>query len=196
MTIEEKEIGLGLELEEGTFESVTLTEDGVLVLQENPEPIGQYITEGYWESEVIDLQYKFKEFKKISLTSNIPDSSQVGIEVRMSDSGSDFTPYQQTAEDGTFQSPARRFIQVKINLYAGYTALNNIIDFKEKESLEEIQKSYYFESTEDGLKINSNETIAIPMELDEEYTGDGYVYVAELEKDEFITETITKLDIL
>ena len=87
-TIEEFEIGLGLEFGQGEFVTTELI-DGVLSLKKQ-EDAGEeelYEVEGYWESRVFDLQHKFREYKKVSLNSSIPPSAQVGIEVRTSDNG-------------------------------------------------------------------------------------------------------------
>ena len=195
-TIEEFEIGLGLEFGQGEFVKTELI-DGVLSLKKQ-EDAGEeelYEVEGYWESRVFDLQHKFREYKKVSLNSSIPPSAQVGIEVRTSDNGDTWTEYIPTTPDGSFQTPVQQYIQVKVTLYAGYTAISNKLVFDNDDSLKKLDESFWFQITDGKLGLKQG-TVALPMELDEEYTGQGYVYVAELDKRDFIEETITKLDIL
>ena len=194
MPIEEKEIGLGLELGKGNFIDTEL-DNGVLKLKRPEDSTNTYLSEGTWTSGVIDLQHKFKEFKKVALDKIVPPSSQVAIEVRTSTDNINFTEFIATAPDGSFLSSARRYVEVRLTLYAGYTEVDDIVDLtSEQEVKNKVEKPYYFETDSTGMKITKDPVI--PMELDDEYTGEGYVYVAELEKDEFITETITKLDIV
>ena len=89
----------------------------------------------------------------------------------------------------------QQYIQVKVTLYAGYTAISNKLVFDNDDSLKKLDESFWFQITDGKLGLKQG-TVALPMELDEEYTGQGYVYVAELDKRDFIEETITKLDIL
>lgn len=193
MPIEEKEIGLGLELGKGNFIDTEL-DNGVLKLKRPEDSTNTYLSEGTWTSGVIDLQHKFKEFKKVALDKVVPPSSQVAIEVRTSTDNINFTEFIATAPDGSFLLPAKRYIEVRLTLYVGHTEVDDIVDLTSEQVVKDkVEKPYYFETNSTGMKIT--EDPEIPMELDDEYTGEGFVYVAELEKDEFITETITKLDI-
>ena len=132
--LETKEIGLPFGLS-GTFQNTQVdTTTGFLRLVEidrdsSGNPI--YADEGYWESDVIDLVDKFTDYDKIFITSKSMGSDSYAVQTRVSEDSIIWSDWTPVALDGAIQSDTKRYVQVKIILYAGFVSETVVINKSE-----------------------------------------------------------------
>lgn len=132
--LESKEIGLSIGLS-GTYYNTEIDAvTGYLKLKTidvdaQGEPV--YAEEGHWISDVINLGDKFADFDKVFTTAKQNGASSLAIQTRVSDNGYDWSDWIAVAMDGTIQSDTKQYVQVKINLYAGFVNDVFIIDKSE-----------------------------------------------------------------
>lgn len=121
--IETREIGLPFGLS-GRHSNTRINEEtGFLQLTEidydgKGKPV--YSDEGYWESDPIDFAEKFTDYDKVFITSTHVASDTYSVQTRVSDDTLTWSDWTPIAEDGTIQSETKRYIQVRIVLYAGF----------------------------------------------------------------------------
>ncbi|MGN4125837.1 hypothetical protein ACMGD3_12620 [Lysinibacillus sphaericus] len=137
--LEKKEIGLPIGVS-GTHDNTEINKTtGFLQLVEvdvdgQGNPI--YTEEGSWTSDVIDLGDVFQDFEKIFTTNTNNGASSFAVLTRVSDNGRDWSDWVAIAEDGAIQSDTKQYIQVKIDLFAGFVTdvffISNS-DFEENE---------------------------------------------------------------
>ncbi|WP_107924857.1 hypothetical protein [Lysinibacillus parviboronicapiens] len=141
--LEKKEIGLPIGVS-GTHDNTEINKTtGFLQLVEvdidgQGNPI--YTEEGSWTSDVIDLGDIFQDFEKIFTTNTNNGASSFAVLTRVSDNGRDWSDWIAIAEDGAIQSDTKQYIQVRIDLFAGFvtdvfTIANS--DFNTNEFIEE-----------------------------------------------------------
>lgn len=140
---EKKEIGLQIGVS-GTHDNTEINKTtGFLQLVEvdvdgQGNPI--YIEEGSWTSDAIDLGDVFQDFEKIFTTNTNNGASSFAVLTRVSDNGRDWSDWVAIAEDGAIQSDTKQYIQVRIDLFAGFVTdvffISNS-DFEENEFIEE-----------------------------------------------------------
>lgn len=159
--VEEIMLGLDLGTDSGEYHNTEIV-DGKLQLKQI-ESSDEYESEGYWVSEVIDLEHKFKDYQKVSLDKDTVEGSEIVIEYRTSDDESGILEeeWEMTEPDGKFSGETKQFIQVKLNLEPKTIPESNITDFTKKEDLIKLdipsERQYYFEVNEDEemLKLAS-----------------------------------------
>ena len=143
--LEKKEIGLPITIS-GTHRKTEINKvTGLLQLVEidkdgEGKPI--YEDEGTWTSDVINLGDKFQDFEKVFTTNTNTASSTFAVLTRVSDNGSTWSDWTPIAMDGTIQSETKQYIQVKIDLFAGFLADIFYIaktDFDTNEFVEEVE---------------------------------------------------------
>lgn len=117
--VEQKPIGIPIATD-GTFSNTELL-DGKIQLKASTQNPVTYPQVGLWTSKAVDIGDSFKEYGKIIATSLNENGSTVAISTRSSDNGTTFSPWQKTEADGTIVSPKGRYIQVRLELRAGFT---------------------------------------------------------------------------
>lgn len=122
---EKKEIGLPIDIS-GKHDKTEINKStGFLQLVEidvdgEGNPI--YVEKGSWTSDVIDLGDIFQDFEKVFTTSNVSDSSSFAVLTRVSSDSDDWSDWTPIALDGTIQSETEQYIQVRIDLFAGFVS--------------------------------------------------------------------------
>ncbi|OXS74292.1 hypothetical protein B1B04_09195 [Lysinibacillus sp. KCTC 33748] len=79
-----------------------------------------YVEQGSWTSDVIDLGEIFQDFEKLFAENKVNGGSSFAVLTRVSDNGSDWSDWIAIAEDGAIQSETKQYIQVRIDLFAGF----------------------------------------------------------------------------
>ncbi|WP_338653336.1 hypothetical protein [Lysinibacillus sp. Y5S-8] len=140
---EKKKIGLSIGVS-GTHDKTKINKDtGFLELVDidvdgEGNPI--YVEQGSWTSDVIDLGDIFQDFEKVFTDSTETGASSFAVLTRVSSNNYDWSDWVAIAEDGTIQSETKQYIQVRIDLFAGFVTDTFIIaksDFNINEFLEE-----------------------------------------------------------
>lgn len=186
--IETKEIGLRIS-DSGTYENTEIL-DGKLVLKKVDELT--YYEEGSWTSDVIDLTDNFAEFGKLFATYEDTNNATIAILTRTSSDGITFDEWVALGEDGSILSEKKQFIQVKVNLFAGYVNQEVVIsEFNDINEKERFTPNEYI-NTENGLKLERN--YIRDMNVDESWNDEGILHKLAINKDEW--RTLDKLDIV
>lgn len=146
--LEKKEIGLALGVS-GTYKNTEIDKTtGHLRLTQidvdsTENPI--YAAEGSWTSDVINLGDIFNSYEKVFTTNTMNGSSSFAVLTRVSDNGANWSDWLPLAMDGTIQSDMKQYIQVRIDLFAGFVSDEFVIvkgDFEDNEFVEKkIDKS-------------------------------------------------------
>lgn len=140
---EKKKIGLSIGVS-GTHDKTKINKDtGFLELVDidvdgEGKPI--YVEQGSWTSDVIDLGDIFQDFEKVFTDSIVNGASSFAVLTRVSSNNYDWSDWVAIAEDGTIQSDTKQYIQVRIDLFAGFVTDLFFIakkDFNINEFLEE-----------------------------------------------------------
>ncbi|MFJ6207302.1 hypothetical protein [Lysinibacillus sp. NPDC092081] len=141
--IERKEIGLPIGVS-GTHNNTEINRaTGLLqLMQVDVDDQGRpiYTEQGSWTSDVIDLGDKFKDFEKVFTTNTNNGASSFAVLTRVSDNDKDWSEWTAIAMDGAIQSDVKQYIQVRIDLFAGFVTDTFIIakgDFNLNEYIEE-----------------------------------------------------------
>ncbi|MDD1502591.1 hypothetical protein PVA17_07395 [Lysinibacillus sp. CNPSo 3705] len=145
--LERKEIGLTIGVSGTHYNTEINRTTGLLQLMQidvdgHGNPI--YTKQGSWTSDVVDLGDKFKDFEKVFTTNTNKGASSFAILTRVSDNGIDWSNWTAIAMDGAIQSDTKQFIQVRIDLFAGFVVDEFIIaksDFEKNEFIEEREVS-------------------------------------------------------
>ncbi len=140
---EKKKIGLSIGVS-GTHDKTKINKDtGFLELVDidvdgEGRPI--YVEQGSWTSDVINLGDIFQDFEKVFTDSKVNGSSSFAVLTRVSSNNYDWSDWVAIAEDGTIQSDTKQYIQVRVDLFAGFVTDLFFIakrDFNINEFLEE-----------------------------------------------------------
>ncbi|QGG50748.1 hypothetical protein [Lysinibacillus pakistanensis] len=186
--LEQKEIGLTIGVS-GTHRNTEIDEvTGHLRLAQvdadgSGNPI--YAEEGTWISKVINLEDKFLDFEKVVTTHTINGASSFTISTRTSDNSMDWSEWTAITADGTIQSETKQYIQVKIDLFAGF-----VTDvFKISNSDFEINE---FVETSNNLRLKSD--YQHDMIIDSKWTDVGSLHRKKVTRDEWMR--IDKLNVV
>ncbi|MFJ5764241.1 hypothetical protein ACIP9C_02700 [Lysinibacillus sp. NPDC093210] len=123
--LEKKEIGLALSVS-GTYKNTEIDKTtGHLRLTQidvdsTENPI--YAAEGSWTSDVINLGDIFNSYEKVFTTNTMNGLSSFAVLTRVSDNGANWSDWLPLAMDGTIQSDMKQYIQVRIDLFAGFVS--------------------------------------------------------------------------
>ncbi|TVX97976.1 discoidin domain-containing protein [Cohnella terricola] len=79
-----------------------------------PGIMNAYVSNGSYESEIIDLDQFFRKISTVSMISGIPAGTSVDIYTSTSNTYSNFSPYSLVDSNGNITSPQGRYIKVKI----------------------------------------------------------------------------------
>lgn len=117
--IEQKTIGINIGTD-GSFSRTELVDGKIQLKLEHPDT-QEYYKMGIWQSQIINIGDNFKDYGKVILTNTNEKGSSVKIYTRSSLDGVNFTPWQETSSEGDILSPKNRFVQIRLDLYAGAT---------------------------------------------------------------------------
>lgn len=178
--LERKEIGLSFGVS-GTHRNTEIDEvTGLLRLAQvdvdgSGNPI--YAEEGTWISKVINLEDKFLDFEKVVTTHTTNGASTFTISTRTSANSMDWSEWTAIAVDGTIQSDTKQYIQVKIDLFAGF-----VTDvFKISNSDFEINE---FVEASNSLRLKRD--YQHDMTLDSKWTDIGSLHRKKVTRDEWV----------
>lgn len=136
-----------------------------------------YAEEGTWISKVINLEDKFLDFEK-AFTTHIPNgASSFTISTRTSANSMNWSEWTAIAVDGTIQSDTKQYIQVKIDLFAGFVTDN----FKISNSDFEINE---FVEASNSLRLKRE--YKHDMTLDSKWTDVGSLHRKKITRDEWV----------
>lgn len=143
--LERKEIGLSIGVS-GTHNNTEIDSvTGHLRLAQvdtdgSGNPI--FAEEGTWISDVINLEDKFADFEKVFSSSLDKGSSSIAILTRVSDNNMDWSDWVAVGYDGAILSDTKQYIQIRIDLFAGFVTDLFLVansDFEKNEFVEEIE---------------------------------------------------------
>ncbi|MEQ6355278.1 hypothetical protein ABNX05_11670 [Lysinibacillus sp. M3] len=184
---EKKEIGLSIGVS-GTHNNTEIDKaTGYLRLaQVDIDGSGNliYAEEGVWVSDVINLEDRFQSFDKVFTNNTENGSSSFAVLTRVSDNGENWSEWIAIAEDGAIQSETKQYIQVRIDLFAGF-----VTDlFSISNSDFEINA---FVETSNGLQLKRN--YKYDMTEDETWSDTGSLHRKKITRDEWLR--IDRLDV-
>lgn len=121
--LERKEIGLSIGVS-GTHDRTKINKNTGFLELVDIDVDGQgnpiYVEQGSWTSDVIDLGDIFQDFEKVFTDSKVNGSSSFAVLTRVSSNNYEWSDWTPIAEDGTIQSDTKQYIQVRIDLFAGF----------------------------------------------------------------------------
>ncbi|MED4883924.1 hypothetical protein [Bacillus smithii] len=178
------DVGIPIDLTRGVFNNVEFI-NGKLQLSEKeilPNGKKRYYEFGFWESEVIDLIDKFKDFDKIVANIIRYTNDQITIYTRTSNDGLSWTPYTPLNADNTIASPIGRYIQIKVSFTAGITdKVMTVYDFTNSESVNfQNNDKVIFDGS---LKLKTQ--YADTMTVDTSFTDTGTLLRKTINKNQF-----------
>ena len=178
--LQKKEIGLSIGIS-GTHRNTEIDEvTGHLRLAQvdvdgSGNPI--YAEKGTWISKVINLEDKFLDFEKVVTTHITNGASSFTISTRTSDNSMDWSEWTAIAVDGTIQSDTKQYIQVKIDLFAGFVTDN----FKISNSDFEINE---FVEASNSLRLKRE--YQQDMTLDSKWTDVGSLHRKKITREDWV----------
>lgn len=180
-TTETKEIGIDTGIGIGTFYNTEYIDGFIQLIKKDSS--STYVMEGYWESEIIDLVDRFKEYDSVALDKMQQSKDVHSILTRVSDDGISFDNYVATTPEGKIQSEMKRFIQIKINFYAGLTDENILVsDFNSPEDINNLENNQFVEAKQ-GLKIKRE--YECQMNKDSNWNEEGSLHRKVIKKSEW-----------
>ncbi|OXS65761.1 hypothetical protein B1B04_24800 [Lysinibacillus sp. KCTC 33748] len=122
---EKKEIGLSIGVS-GTHDKTMIDKTTGYLRLVDVDVDGQgnpvYIEQGSWTSDAIDLGDVFQDFEKVFTDNTVSGASSFAALTRVSDNGINWSKWVAIAEDGAIQSETKQYIQVRIDLFAGFVS--------------------------------------------------------------------------
>ena len=179
--VETIEIGLGLELGEGEFVNCEWVEgEGTLKLTKDEN--GQYHTSGQWISEVTELKDKFKGFDKVVLDKTLEGNATTEVFTRTTEDNVSFSEWEKLEGNEIPQEPSR-YVQVRIDLIAGYTTSSKETSFVNVDLEGKVKDHQHFTSDKDGVKLSK----AVPYKVKKSsiVLEEGLVSEVEINIDDF-----------
>lgn len=179
--IETKQIGLPIE-NKGTYFNTSFDEaTGTIGLKKtyvdaNNLPV--YKEEGYWISEIIDLKDKFDSYEKVFTTHTDYGASSIAIYTRTSTDNTAWSEWKAIAYDGSILSPINRYVQVKIEFYAGF-----ITDVYLAPKADFMGENMFVEDNS-GLRLKRNYNF--DMTMDDTWTDEGSIHKKKITRDEWV----------
>ena len=172
--VEQKTIGLQIGL--SGVHNKTEVINGEVQLKPIPTSFGgtAYAEEGSWTSDVVDIGDNFNSYGKLFTTHTDNSGSTISVLTRTSDDGIVFDGWNPIAVDGTIQSVKKRFIQVRVNFYAGFgdTAYSVVDKYTAK-----------YADTTNGLKLKRE--YVEDMQKDDSWSDSGSLHKSTVNPDEW-----------
>lgn len=176
--LERKEIGLSIGVS-GTHNNTEIDSvTGHLRLAQvdtdgSGNPI--FAEEGTWISDVINLEDKFADFEKVFSSSLDKGSSSIAILTRVSDNNMDWSNWVAVGYDGAILSDTKQYIQIRIDLFAGFVTDLFLVansDFEKNEFVEEkeIRAGGYITPT-----LTSNTSSPLGLAFSSSNAGGAYL---------------------
>ncbi|WPK11819.1 LamG-like jellyroll fold domain-containing protein [Lysinibacillus louembei] len=184
--LERKEIGLPIGVS-GTHNNteIDLTTGYLRLAQVDTDGQGNpvYAEEGTWVSDVINLEDKFHDFEKV-FASNIDNgTSSFAILTRVSDNNIDWSDWVAVGYDGAILSDTKQYIQVRVDLFAGFvTDVFLISEFENENDKKLFEKRDYID-TINGLRLKRDYEIG--MTVDETWNKEGSLHRYKNNRNEF-----------
>lgn len=186
--LERKEIGLPIGVS-GTHNNTEIDSATGYLRLAQVDTDGQgnpvYAEEGTWVSDVINLEDKFHNFEKVFVSNSDYGASSFAILTRVSDNNIDWSDWIAIALDGTIQSDTKQYIQIRIDLFAGYVTDVFLV------SNSDFEVSAFVEDSS-GLRLQRNYQYV--MKLDLTWSDEGSLHRKKITRDEWMR--IDKLNIL
>lgn len=182
-----KEVGLSISLS-GTHNNTEI-KNGKLTLKStdvdgNGLPI--YAKEGFWTSDAINLGDNFKDFDKVFTTHVNNGLSSFSISTRVSDNNIDWSEWVAIAIDGTIQSETKQYIQVRIDLFAGFVTDSFVI------SNSDFEENKFVEKTVSDIRLKRD--YKFDMSKDPSWAEEGSLHRQKITRDEWLR--IDKMNVL
>lgn len=136
-----------------------------------------YAEEGTWVSDVINLEDKFHDFEKV-FASNIDNgTSSFAILTRVSDNNINWSDWVAVGYDGAILSDTKQYIQVRVDLFAGFVTDVFLVANADFESNEFVEDS-------NGLKLKRN--YQYDMTLDSTWSDTGSLHRKKINRNEWV----------
>lgn len=192
--LEKKEIGLSIDTSGTHFNTeIDETNNSLRLKKIVTDNLGNsiYEQEGYWVSNIIDLEDKFADFEKVFTANTTNGSSSNAILTRVSSDSLNWSDWVEVAMDGTIQSDTQRFIQIKIKLFAGFDTIVHLISsFNNKDDAKLFDSNFI--DTSNGLRLKRDYNM--DMNLDSSWNSEGSLYRKKVNREEWTR--IDKLNVL
>lgn len=142
--------------------------------------------EGYWESEVIDLVDKFRDYDRVALSKEQQTKDNYAILTRVSDNGIEFDDYIATTPDGKVQSEMKRFIQIRVVFFAGLLIEEKTLHSFESESeIEDWENNKYITIDSESHVLKIKRDYDLIMEKDTTWIEDGTLHRKLINRNEW-----------
>lgn len=181
--VETKEIGIDTGIGVGIYHNTEFVDGKIQLKKVSKTDTGKPVYEmnGYWESEVIDLVDKFKEYDRIALSKLQEITDVYSIMTRTSSDGITFDEYIATTPEGKIQSETKRYIQVKVNLFAGLSNESDLVsDFTSPSAIEDWENNKFIE-TDGVLKLKKE--YQLEMNKDNTWADEGSLHRKLIKKE-------------
>jgi hypothetical protein len=175
-SIETKEIGISIGIGSGTYNNTEFVAGNIQLSKIGENNLGEpvYQSQGSWVSDVLDLVDKFKEYDKVVLSKVQDGTANYAILTRTSDDKINFSEYVATTPEGKIQSDVKRYIQIRIDFFAGFVNETLLIsDFNSPTDVNKWSNNEFIE-TDGALKLKRN--YEYEMTQDDSWKGEGSLY--------------------
>lgn len=172
--VEQKTIGINIGTE-GTFSNTELV-DGKIQLKKSQEGSNDFSPMGFWTSNIIDIGDNFKDYGKVIITHTNTDNSRISVTTRSSSNSINFSQWTKIGEDGSILSPKNRYMQLRIELYAGTSIAEIKVENKEYvENNSFIENTTYLEGRYITPTLTSNTSSPLGFAFAETENSPTYV---------------------
>ncbi|OME53964.1 hypothetical protein BSK59_15395 [Paenibacillus odorifer] len=177
-----QEIGIILDLSNGIFTNTQYVEGKLQLVNvglDGDENI-IFASKGDWESETMLIKDKVASFKNVVKTIIVSGNATTKVYTKSSDDGFVWTDYVSTNDDGSINSPAKKYARIKIEIIAGFVDANFYID-KFEDSDKYSNDFMNFGNGELSLKKD----YTYQMENNIEFVGVGKIFSRKVPKSKF-----------
>ncbi|WP_107838620.1 hypothetical protein [Metasolibacillus meyeri] len=178
--LERKEIGLPIGVS-GTHNNTEIDAATGYLRLAQVDTDGQgnpvYAEQGTWISDVINLEDKFHDFEKVFSNSIDNGTSSIAILTRFSDNNIDWSDWIAAGYDGAILSDTKQYIQIRIDLSAGFVTDVFLVANSDFESNAFVEDS-------NGLRLKRNYQHDMP--IDSTWVDAGSLYKKKIIRDEWV----------
>jgi hypothetical protein len=165
-----QEIGIPIDLSKGEFNG-TIFKDGKLQLLENGvDDLGQvvYVANGYWISNIVNIQNKFHAFKNVVKNLVKEGDASCLVSVSTSENGTSWSPFVYTDENGSIVNEGvSKYAKVKIELFGSLNLSEMFVDHSK-------YVSEFIDYQNNGVKIKHD--YEYQMTKDNTWSEDGTLH--------------------
>jgi hypothetical protein len=188
-------VGIPIDLSKGTFNNVEYVNGKLQLSTTETLPNGKkrYYDFGFWESEVIDLVEKYKDFDRLVSNLTKQTNDNITIYTRTSSDMFSWTSYTPLNQDNTIASPIGRYIQIKVSFTAGQTnEILTVDDFNSGDDNKFLPNDFVQFDGNLSLKKNYSYT----MNKDNTWNDEGQVFRVSIPKTQFKKiDTVTQKNV-